>query len=417
MGETAQQLRGPQLHQGEAERGGTVVTPALIGTLALLSAVAPLGTDLYLSAFPGMTADLSTSATGVQLTLTAFLVGAGAGQLVFGPLSDRLGRRGPLLLGLLVFLATSVGAVIAPNVELLVAARFLQGLSGAAGMVIARAVIADTSRGAAAARVLSLMMLVGGIAPIAGPFLGSLLAPVIGWRGLLAIVAALGLVSLPLAWLFVRETNPPAVRAARAQVRRDGEVTGRLLSRAYLGNAVAYAFAFATMMAYISASPFLYQTMIGLGQVEYGLAFAANALALAIVGAVNARLVGRFDAALLTRIGLTVNLLAIVAIVVIAFSGLPPVWLAAPILLAVAPLGLILGNTTALALDAAPGRGGSASAWLGALQFVLAGVVASLVGLGGETTAIPLALTMLAASLIAVAGFLVAGGRRQVALG
>lgn len=376
---------------------------ALIGTLALLSAIAPLATDLYLSAFPTMTVELSTTTTGVQLSLTTFLIGAGLGQVIFGPLSDRVGRRGPLLVGMVIYLVSSIVATVAPTVEVLVVARLVQGLSGAAGMVLSRAIIADMARAAAAARALSTMMLVSAIAPITAPFLGSVLVNVIGWRGLLGIVAALGAVSIILVLVFVKESRPPQAR--REAPRKD---QGRLLSRRYLGYTLTYGFSFATMMAYISASPFVYQTMMGMTEIQYGLAFAVNAIAMAATGAVGAKLVGRISPATITWSGLFMNLVAILALVVVAFSGAPAFWLTIPLLFAVASLGLIVGNTTALALEAVPGRSGSASAWLGCLQFLLAGIVSALVGLGGEETAVPLALTMLGASIIALFAFLVA---------
>ncbi|GAA2089521.1 MFS transporter [Brevibacterium salitolerans] len=245
----------------EASQRTAKLGAALIGTLALLSAIAPLATDLYLSAFPAMTLELATTATGVQLSLTTFLVGAGLGQVIFGPLSDRIGRRGPLLTGLVIYLLSSVAAAAAPTVEVLVVARLVQGLSGAAGMVLSRAIIADLARGAAAARALSAMMLVSAIAPISAPFLGSVLVGVIGWRGLLGIVAALGAVSIVFVLAFVKESRTP-------HARRDAQVgEGRLLSRRYLGYTLTYGFAFATMMAYISASPFVYQNMIGMSEI------------------------------------------------------------------------------------------------------------------------------------------------------
>lgn len=400
----------PDAAATEASQRTARLGAALLGTLALLSAIAPLATDLYLSAFPAMTLELATTATGVQLSLTTFLVGAGLGQVIFGPLSDRVGRRGPLLIGLVIYLLSSVAAAVAPTVEVLVVARLVQGLSGAAGMVLSRAIIADLARGAAAARALSAMMLVSAIAPISAPFLGSVLVGVIGWRGLLGIVAALGAVSIVLVLIFVKESHTPhANREAQT-----GE--GRLVSRRYLGYTLTYGFAFATMMAYISASPFVYQKMIGMSEIQYGLAFAVNAIAMAVTGAIGAKLVGRVAPATLTWVGLFMNLGAIIALVLVAVTGAPAYWLTIPLLFAVASLGLIVGNTTALALEAVPGRSGSASAWLGCLQFVLAGVVSALVGLGGEYTAIPLAATMLGASVVALLAFTVARRARETSL-
>ena len=386
----------------------------LLLVLALLSAVAPFATDLYLSAFPTMTADLGTTATSVQLTLTAFLTGIALGQLVFGPLSDRFGRMTPLAVGSLLCLAASAATALAPTVEALVAARFAQGITGAAGMVIGRAIISDLAVGAAAARAFSLMMLVGGIAPVVAPVLGSVLVDPLGWRGVLwvvfAIVAAMfvGVVAV------VRETHT-VERRAKVRADRVGSPSAlrALGSRVYLGNALAFAFAFATMMAYISASPFVYQVMIGFNEVQYGIAFGTNAIGLAAVSAVSARLVAAHSVRRLAGTGLALCLAAVIAIVVIVASG-APVWLLVfPLWVAVASLGLVFGNATALALGGVAGVAGSASAVLGALQFGLGALVSPLVGIGGEHTAAPLAAVMLVAVSIACVAFLLGRERRR----
>lgn len=390
----------------------TRIDPRLLVTLALLAAAAPLATDLYLPAFPSMVTDLATTSTGIQLSLTSFLIGAGLGQVAFGPLSDRIGRLRPLLWGTAVYVLASAAAALAPTVGLLVAARLVQGFTGSAGMVIGRAIITDLTRGQQAARAFSLMMLVSGVAPVLAPVAGSLLAGSIGWRGLLWIVTGLGAVTLAAAALFVRETHPAAARARQARVAHAG--LRSLWTRRFVGNALAFAFGFATMMAYISASPFLYQDLMGLSPVEYGLAFALNALTLAVTGGLSARLTVRFPAVRLARAGLLANLAAIIVLALLVLSGVPPLVLAAPILVAVASLGFVLGNTTALALDQVPRNAGLGSAALGLLQFGLAGSIAPLVSLGGGTSALPLAATMLGASLIANLAFLLAGRGLQL---
>lgn len=382
------------------------ISVILICVLALLSAIAPFATDLYLAAFPVMITDLNTTASGIQLSLTTFLIGAGLGQLIFGPLSDRLGRRGPLLVGLVIYLISSIAAALAPTITVLVIARLVQGLSGAAGMVLSRAVISDLARGVAAARAMSVMMLVSSIAPIAAVFLGGLLVDSVGWRGLLGIVAVLGAISIPLVLIWVKETRPASART-RADAHSDAG-GGRLLSRRYLGYTLTYAFSFATLMAYISGSSYLYQSMMGFTSVQYGLFFGLNALVLAVGGALSARLVGRFSPTRLIGVGLVIKLLSVVVFAAIALSSLAPIWLALPLMSAMGSLGLILGNTTALALDAVPDRAGSASAWLGCLQFLLAGIVSPIVGIGGEYTAVPLAWTMLATTVVALTAFLMA---------
>lgn len=398
----AERTQGP-LGDGPNRTG---VSGPLLLVLALLSAVAPFATDLYLSAFPLMTTDLGTTATAVQLTLTAFLIGIALGQLIFGPLSDRFGRLAPLLVGSLLCLAASAAAALAPSVEFLIAARFAQGLTGAAGMVIGRAIISDLAVGAAAARAFSLMMLVGGLAPVVAPVLGSLLVTPLGWRGVLWVVFGLVTAMFVGVVAVVRETHTSERRAkALADFDESPAALRALVSRGYIGNALAFAFAFATMMAYISASPFVYQVMMGFTQVQYGIAFGVNALGLAAMGALSARLATTRPVRATAGTGLALSLTATVGIGGIVATGAPAWWMVVPLWVAVASLGLVFGNTTALALSGATRAAGSASAVLGALQFALGALVSPLVGMGGEHTAVPLAIVMFAAITVACLAF------------
>lgn len=388
------------------------ITTGLLLVLGLLSAVAPFATDLYLPAFPQMTGELQASATTVQLTLTAFLVGVTAGQLVFGPLSDRFGRVPPLIAGAVLCVLASAAAVLAPNVGVLVVARLLQGLGGAAGMVIGRAVISDLATGKPAARAFSLMMIVGGVAPVVAPLLGGLLTGPIGWRGLLGIVLGLSVLMLVAVLAVVRETHLRSHRdALRAERQGPGSPLRALRSRTFLGYTAVFGFAFAVMMAYISASPFLYQDMLGLGTVGYGIAFGLNALALMGISVLSAKLTATRSVVGVLTLGIVLVLASTVAFGLLVATGAPEFWLAVPLFTAVGSLGLVLGNATALALGAVPSSAGSASAVLGALQFGLAALVSPLVSIGGSRTAAPLAIVMLAAAVIAVLALFAARGR------
>jgi MFS transporter, DHA1 family, multidrug resistance protein len=385
---------------------GPRITVGLLVTLALLSAVAPFATDLYLPAFPQMVDDLHTSPTNVQLTLTAFLLGLAAGQLVFGPLSDRFGRVKPLVIGAAICVVASLVAVLAPSIEVLVAARLAQGLTGAAGMVIGRAIISDLATGRAAARAFSLMMIVGGVAPIAAPLAGGFLVGPLGWRGALAVILVLVVAMLIAALVVIRETH---TEERRAQLRDEKATAGSplrdLLQRAYVGHLVAFGFAFAVMMAYISASPFIYQTMMGLSSAQYGAMFGVNAFGLLLMSALSARLTSRREPRTVAGVGLVGILIASVAVLALALLGAPAGWLALPLFIAVAGMGLVFGNTTALALSAAPRAAGTASAVLGATQFLLAAVVSPLVSLGGEHTATPLGLVMVCCATVGCCAF------------
>lgn len=385
------------------------VTGPLLVVLALLAALAPFAIDMYLPAFPVMAQELDTSATSIQLTLTAFFIGIAVGQLAFGPLSDRVGRVRPLVIGAVLLVAASIVAALAPNVSILIAARFVQGLTGAAGMVIGRAIISDLAVGKTAARAFSLMMLVSGVAPVLAPFVGSLLVGPLGWRGVLWVLSGLAVLMLVAVLVVVRESHP-AERRAQNHVRKAGAQSPlrALVSRTYIANTVTFVFAFAVMMAYISASPFVYQVMIGMDAITYGISFGINAIGLVAASALAAKLANTAGPVKVLRAGMIVMLVATAAFVVLVLTAAPAISYVVPIFFAVASVGFVLGNATALALGAVPKAAGSASAVLGAAQFALAALVSPLVTIAGEDTALPLAITMFAAALVALVGMLVA---------
>jgi DHA1 family bicyclomycin/chloramphenicol resistance-like MFS transporter len=395
-------------HRDEVATTGRGITTALLLALALLSAVAPVATDLYLPAFPKMATDLDAGPSAVQLTLMAFLLGITLGQLTFGPLSDRFGRFWPLLTGTVLCIVASAVAALAPGIEVLIGARFAQGFTGAAGMVIGRAIVSDLASGKAAARAFSLMMIVGGVAPVIAPFAGSLLVDQVGWRGILWVVFAVVVLMFLVTASVIRESHP---KARRRQLRDNPAGTNArrsLMTRTYGGNTVAFAFGFSVMMAYISASPFVFQTMMGMTPVQYGMTFGVNALGISVMSALSAKLSQRFPVRALLGAGLAAASAAAVVLLGLIVTGAPAWTLTVPIFVAVASQGLILGNATALALSAVPHHAGTGSAVLGALQFGIGALVAPLVGLGGEHTALPLALVMLVCAAVAVAGYVAA---------
>ncbi|MDR0837395.1 MAG: multidrug effflux MFS transporter [Propionibacteriaceae bacterium] len=393
---------------GWTPRPVTHFTKTLLVVVSLLAACAPFATDIYLPTFPDMTLDLNTSASGVQLTLMAFLIGAGVGQLFFGPLSDRLGRRMPLIAGTGICVAAGLVSALASSIVIVIIARLVQGLSGAAGMVLSRAIITDVARGAERVRAFNLTTIVLGIAPVAAPVLGAVFADALGWRGLLLIVVGISAVTFVAAFLFVPETHHPVAQGALNDGDSDAASGLGIGSRTYLGNMITFVFGFGAMMAYISASPFVYQNMIGMNSFWYGMAFGATALAITVVSTVAARLSHRFAPRFLLRIG--VGILVGSALVLVLCVLLPvPTWtVIGPLFTGVGSMGLIFGNATSLALSAVPQHSvGKASAILGAGQFILGALVAPLVGLGGESTAAPMAIVFAACACVALTAFLV----------
>lgn len=374
--------------------------------LALLSAVAPLSTDMYLPGFPRMTADLATGASQIQMTLTGFLIGLAAGQLIIGPLSDRYGRRRPLMIGTLVGVLASLLCALAPNAGTLIVLRVVQGLGGAAGVVLARAVIADSSRDAAhSARLFQIMMMIGGIAPVVAPILGTGIVALAGWRGVFALLAVMALISFFGVLRVIDETLPQARRSAGGLKPLFTAISGLLRNRAYVGYTLTTGFSFMVLFGYISASPFVFQGILGLSPAGYSIAFGVNAIGIVMVGATSAKLVGRISPRRLAAVGIGTILIGALCTLgaVLAQAG---AWAMLPCLfVTVASVGMILGNTSALAISEAPRSAGTASALLGALQFCLGAIASPLVGLAGEDSALPMVLVMVAAGLLALGCF------------
>ncbi len=385
------------------------VTPVsrlrLVLILGSLTAFAPMSIDLYLPAFPELTRHFGVSQASVQLTLTACLAGLALGQLLSGPCSDAIGRRRPLLIGLAVYVAASVGCALAPSAAFLTGLRLVQGLAGAAGLVIARAVVRDLYSGVALARFFSLLMLVSGLAPVLAPLIGSQLIRVMPWQGLFAVLAGFGLLLLVGAGFGLPETLPPPVRR-RGGLRATGRVMRELLGdRRFVGYALASGLVFAAMFSYIAGSPFVLQQIYGLSPQLYGVAFGVNALGIVALGQLNGLLLRWLPPRRLLAAGLVLAALGGVGVItaVLAGLGLPVVL---PTLFAVvASVGLVLPNSTALALSGRPEQAGSASTLFGVLQYLFGAVVAPLVGAFGAGTAVPMAALMCGLTLTGLVTF------------
>ncbi|MBL3686140.1 Bcr/CflA family efflux MFS transporter [Leucobacter zeae] len=383
------------------------LSPGLLGVLSFLAAVGPFATDMYLASFTSISDDLGTQPSAVQLTLTAFLVGMGAGQLVLGPLSDQLGRRPVLIAALAVFAAAGIAMVFSPSIGVFIALRLVQGFAGSAGVVVSRAVAVDLSEGAAAIRAISLIAMFVGLGPLLAPPIGGAVLLVADWRVVLAVVALLAVAMLVLAILCVPESLPPAARSSagpRSAIRSMGTLLGD--GRFVLLMAV-FGLAFGGMMSYISASPFVGQTVLGMSPFAYASAFAAGAAALILANSLNARVAGKVPAARMLLLGGALSLTAGIALVVLVVSGALAPWsFVVCAFTLTAGTGFSMSNASALALALAPASRGSASALLGAAQFAVGGAASPIVGAWGEHTALPMAIFVLAAAVLACAGSL-----------
>ncbi|HEX7125945.1 MAG TPA: Bcr/CflA family multidrug efflux MFS transporter [Thermodesulfobacteriota bacterium] len=366
--------------------------PLLLGAL---TAFGPMSIDMYLPSFPALARDLGTDMASVELTLSAFLVGLAAGQAVYGPLSDRLGRKPPLYAGCALYVAASVGCALARSIEALVVLRVVQSLGGCAGMVLARAVVRDLYEEQESARVFSLLLLVMGAAPILAPLVGGQILVRAGWAAIFWLLAAFGLACLAAVALWLPETHPPE-RRTRAGVGRALRVYGELLAdRRVLGFAMAGGLAQGSLFAYLTGSPFVFMEVHGVAPEHYGWLFGLNALGLIGASQANLRLLSRLPGRTILGRALAVN--AAAALVVLAVGatgagGLPG--LLAPLFVAIASLGFIQPNAVAGALAPHPTRAGSAAALVGTLQFLVGAAAGMLVGALHADTALPMAAVM-----------------------
>ncbi|WP_327182705.1 multidrug effflux MFS transporter [Streptomyces sp. NBC_01334] len=394
---------GPTL--SARRRAGLLVTLVLGG----LTATPPLSMDMYLPALPEVTRSLHAPAATVQLTLTACLAGMALGQLVVGPMSDRWGRRRPLLAGLVVYVVATALCALAPTVELLVACRLLQGLAGAAGIVIARAVVRDLYDGVAMARFFSTLMLISGVAPVVAPLIGAQILRATDWRGVFVLLTGVGLLLTVLVWTRLPETLPVAERHAGGVGEALRSMRRLLGDLPFTGYMLTGGFTFAALFAYISASPFVVQEIYGASPQTFGLLFGVNSVGLVLIGQVNGRvLVGRVRLDRVLAVGLSVVVLAATALLLMTTGvfgevGLAPV--AAALFVLMSAMGVTLPNAQTLALMRVRHSAGSASALLGTSSFLIGAIASPLVGIAGEHTAVPMAVVQLAAALVAVACF------------
>jgi MFS transporter, DHA1 family, multidrug resistance protein len=382
---------------------------ALIGTMSIFG---PLCIDMYLPALPELSSQLHVGASATQLTLTACVVSIAAGQLVLGPISDRVGRRPPLLAGLAAFLGSSAACAIAPNIYVLTGFRLIQGLGGAAGIAISRSIVRDLHSGPALARFYATLMLATGLGPVVAPQIGSWILAVTSWRGVFAALAVFGAILLALVWWRVPETLPPAARS-QGSIRHTLAATLRVSGdRTFLGYALGCALAMGAVFSYVAGSSFVLQNVYRLSPQKYGLIFALTGCAMVAGAQLSGRLAGRVSSASLLATGLgtmTAGGALLLAVVVSRVAGLAGVIPAVVMLMA--GWGVVGPNALALGMQRYPQSAGAASAVIGFLQFTVAAIAAPLPGLGGTADPLPMAILVVAFPAVAIATVLAVSAR------
>lgn len=367
----------------------------LVIVLGALSAIGPMTIDTYLPALPQLTAELGATDAQAQATITGLLVGLGFGQLILGPLSDAVGRRKPLLIGLVVHAGMSLLCALAPSVTMLVVTRTLQGFAGAAISVVTMAIVRDLFRGIRAAQLLSRLMLVLGLAPLLAPSLGSALLALTSWRGIfvaLALVAALMVIP---AFIALPETLP-VERRRSAGIRATVSAYGSLFAdRLFIVMVLAAALVFATLFAYIAGSSFVLQDLYGMTTAQFGIAFSVNTIGMIVMTQLNPWLVKRYSPVNVLTFGVLLAAAGAISLLVLMLLGVGG-WFAflAPLFFVLSGAGLSFPNAPAIALNRHGESAGTAAAMLGAAQFTIGGSVAPLVGILSNGTPVPMAAIM-----------------------
>jgi DHA1 family bicyclomycin/chloramphenicol resistance-like MFS transporter len=380
--------------------------------LGALTAMGPLAIDMYLPALPTIGREFGADAAAVQVSLAAYFAGMAIGQAFYGPLSDAVGRKPALLFGLAVFILSSMACAWAGSVGSLVAFRFLQALGGCAPIVIPRAVVRDYFDQVGSIRMLSMLMLVMGLAPILAPLIGGQLLINFGWRSVFWVLASYAIVWLILVGAFLPESLPVS-RRRRQPIGAVLAVYARLVrDRTYIGYVLSGALMFAGLLAYISGSPFVFIELFHVPPERYGLFFGVNALGIVSASQVNRWLATRVDARRIVGVILLIAMIASLVLLVDAYSGLGGfAGLLVPLFFFITCYGFIVPNTTALAMAPHGQVAGSASALLGTIQFVLASITGALVGALANGTAVPLAAVIAGCGVAAFITHHVAGTR------
>jgi DHA1 family bicyclomycin/chloramphenicol resistance-like MFS transporter len=376
----------------------------LIVLLGALTAFAPMSIDMYLPALPTLEQVFSASTAQVQRTIATFFLGFACGQAFYGPIADRYGRRVPLYLGLGVFVAASIGCALAPSIGALTALRLLQALGACAGTVIARAVVRDVFPPLEAPRIYAALMLVMGVAPMLAPLLGGFILVTLDWSAIFWVLAAFGSLCLVAAHFRLPDTHG-AEPARSLALRHVLTGYGRLLAdRQYMGYALTGGASMGGLFAYIAGSPFVFIELNGVAAQHFGWFFGANAAGFVVAAQVNHRVLRWTSSHAMLRHANLVQAATGLVLLATAATGIGGLaGIAGPLFIFVASFGFVLPNSTALAMAPHGRAAGFASALLGSMQFAIAALAATSVGLLHDGTAVPMAGLIAAAGLLGLA--------------
>lgn len=372
--------------------------------LGMLAAIAPLSTDMYLPALPFMMEDFSVTPSMIQLTLTASMAGMAAGQIIAGPASDDMGRRKPLVIGMAVFTLSTIGCIFSSSIYLFLAFRFVQGFSGGAGIVIARAIARDVCKGPALTRFFSMLMLVNGLAPILAPVIGGQILRFAAWQGVFVLLVFIG--GALTAGAFAMGETLPARRRAAGGVLSSLKGFGGLFRQSYfMGHCLMQCFAFAAFFAYISGSSFVFQNVYHVSPQGFSLIFGTNGIGLMLSGALTGRLAGTVADWKTLRASLWIAVVGSAVLLASFFAQAPLPVIVVVLFITVSTLSALGTSSFSLAMQSQGRNAGSASALIGFFSMVSGAVMAPVVGIAGSYTAIPMGVVMVLGELGALLSF------------
>ena len=366
---------------------------AVIIILGILTAFGPISMDMYLPSFPELVHYFKTTPSKAQLTLSAFTIAFGIGQLIYGPVSDRMGRRYVLLAGIAIYAVASVLCVLTNSIDELIIARFFQALGGAAGIVLSRAIIRDLFDKLEGARALSLMLLVPSLAALISPFVGGYILKFFGdWRLIFWVLTCFGVIAFILGVLKLPETHPPEKRTSSSFSKILNDYISVVCHRRAAGYMICGGLSFATMFAQLSGTPFIYIEIFGVAPENFGLLFSLSVFAIMGGSYLNSRLVIRFGIRRMLAVGTTIALIGGIGLAISANYGAFGLFgIVIPVIIFMTPHNMVNANATAGALEYFPHIAGTASAMLGFIRFGTGALVGALVGYFRDGTALPMA--------------------------
>ena len=371
--------------------------------LGMMSAMAPLSTDMYLPALPIVQNDLGITASLAQLTLTMTIIGMALGQIFTGPLSDRYGRRGPLFIGLILFTVATAGCALSENIGWFLVFRFLAGFAGASGIVIARAIARDVCEGPELTRFFALLMMVNGLAPIIAPVLGGQVLLFTSWRGVFVVLAVVGIVQA-LATLVYKETLPKENRLSNLSesFRKYPQL---LHDRYFLGHCLLQCFIYGSFFSYLAGSSFLFQKIYQVSPQTFSLIFGFIGIGLLVAGMIPARLAGRVPDEKLLKASILIPLAGSVFLLGGFLLEAPIVYTTLVLFITIIPLSVMGSASFSLALSRQGENAGSASALIGFFSMILGACMMPVVGIMGDHTAVPMGIIMVAGYALGVLCF------------